>query len=226
MPYLLSSRALLERFRAGDRAVLADVYQRYAPELVSYLRGTFSVEWGGEEVRVPGCATPFSLLDVVHEVFTRAFSGQARLTYDGLKPYGAYLTGIAHNVVVDQLRRRTFAEQAHDQVERHVAPGDSVSPQAALEEAEADRLFQQFLQTLQGLDRDVYEARFVGARGQEEAAKVLGLSRIQVRRSERRIRQRLLEHMKANGYLENFRFEGWGLTLERGPSPGKQRGAS
>ena len=211
MPYLASQRELLLRFRAGDVQALREVYVHYAPDLARFLSTGLLARQ----------AKPLELADATQEVFARAFSERARLGYDGLQPYGAYLAGIARNVVVDQARRVQRTEQSS-------APADSVepvSPELAAEEAEAARLVGAYVDGLAPAARALYQARFVEARSQDDAAVQLGLSRIQLRRAELKVRKGLLEHLKRNGYLLGVRMEGWGVRQQPTAESGRQRGS-
>ena len=55
--------------------------------------------------RLPGVADE-EVMDVVQEVFLKAFIESARLQYDGLRPYGPLLRQITRNLLIDRARRR------------------------------------------------------------------------------------------------------------------------
>ncbi|NJK45534.1 MAG: sigma-70 family RNA polymerase sigma factor [Pleurocapsa sp. SU_196_0] len=48
---------------------------------------------------VPGVSTSDDLADAIQEVFSRAFSREARLAYDPTRDYAPYLCMVARNVV-------------------------------------------------------------------------------------------------------------------------------
>lgn len=199
MSYLASNRQLLDGFRAGAPQALREVYAHYAPELARALPGKLSE-----------LARPIELADALQETFTRAFSQKARLGYDGLKPYAAYLLGIARNVIVDNLRRRQLTQAVLAEVSASGPDAEPPpSPELAAEHAEAGRVVDNFVTSLNGTDRALYQARFADGKTQAEAAAALGLTRIRVRRAELRLRKRLLEHLKTAGYLEDIKMEGW-----------------
>lgn len=211
MPYLPSQRELLQRFRAGDVQALREVYVHYAPDLARFLStGLLSRPM-----------KPLELADATQEVFVRAFSERARLGYDGIQPYGAYLAGIARNVVVDHARRAHTARA--EPVAAAETSAEPPSPELAAEEAEAARLVNGYLEGLPPASRALYHARFVESRTQEDAAVQLGMSRIQLRRAELKLRKGLLEHLKRNGYLQGVRMEGWGVAPLRPAVSGRQR---
>src|SRR5262249_47320485 len=93
--------ALLRRFREGDPPALSEVFRAHVDTLARVLRarahqgGAFALMGGAVEIE-----------NVVFETFARAFDPGPRSMYDGIRPYGHYLLGIARNVVLEQLRRR------------------------------------------------------------------------------------------------------------------------
>lgn len=224
MPYLPSHRALLDRYRLGQPAALEEVYVHYAPGLARSLRAGFSLDVHGRQF--PGYGLPLELADALQETFTRAFADSTRLAYDGLKPFGAWLMGIAHNLVVDHLRRRLTADAA---LQALAAAGEwqvscPPAPDIAAEENEAGRLLAAFRSTLEARDHALFAARYETRLTQEETARSLGLTRIQVRRAELKLRQKLLEHLKRNGFLQQARITGWTLAEFRSGLPGKGSG--
>ena len=202
---------------------LEEIYTHYAPALARTLRGGFAFDWDGKQGLFRGYGLPFELADALQEVFARAFSEASRLGYDGLNPFAAYLAGIAHNIAVDHLRKRRTAAAALGTLSESFGPESSPAPDIAAEEAEAGRLLTSFVTTLDERERPLYQARFIDRLTQDAAASALGLSRIQVRRAELKLRRALLEHLKRNGYLEDTRITGWGLAESRPALPGRRR---
>jgi RNA polymerase sigma-70 factor (ECF subfamily) len=156
---------------------------------------------------VGGLTAPFELENAVQEVFVRAFEPKARLAYDGLRPYDDYLVGIARYVALDARRRRGAGrEEARSDEELEAAvhssrPLDEAPDEQAIS-GEARSVVQAFLSE-QGDERDrrLYALRFAEELPQEEVATRAGLTRIQVRRWERKFRERLLRHLKRVGYV-------------------------
>ncbi len=66
----------------------------------------FSFHASGERVRFSGYGKRFELEDVLQDVFRKAFGEKARDSYDGLRPYAAYLATIARNLVIDDYSQR------------------------------------------------------------------------------------------------------------------------
>ncbi len=195
MSWLPENRALLARFRSGERKALEDVYQHYAPRV----SGLLSKALKGR--------SPFEVGALVQEVFARAFQPGAREAYTGLTPYLAYLSAIARNLLLNERRMKEDAASA-EAIDRALSGGSELSisapppPDVAAEENELRRLVEGFLAGRTEVDRRLFEARFVERRTQEEAAQALGLSRIQVRRLEAHLRADLLDRFKQGGYLE------------------------
>jgi RNA polymerase sigma-70 factor (ECF subfamily) len=197
-------RALLDAFREGRRDAMEQVYRRYVLDVASFLRNGFMYLTDGQPTRFAGMSSSFELEGVVQEVFARAFAPAARRTYDGVRPYGGFLIGIARNVMLDQLRRRA----RRGEVLTAPALLDEVGAATPAEEPEEERagrvLVQAFLdQACEDRDRRLYDLRYRRELSQVDAAREAGLTRIQVRRWETRFRERLLRFLKRAGYLRD-----------------------
>lgn len=194
----------------------------YAPALARTVRAGFA-EPG--KPRLPFGGLPLELADAVQETFARAFSEQSRRAYDGMSPFGAWLAGIAHHLAVDHFRKRHTADSMlQSLMPMGEANSSGPTPDVAAEENEAGRLLTIFRATLEAGERSLFEARYEVRLTQQEAADRLGLTRIQVRRAELKLRQRLLEHLKRNGFLKETRITGWGIERLGDPTSGKRSG--
>jgi RNA polymerase sigma-70 factor, ECF subfamily len=191
--FLSSDRELLAGFRAGEPAALERVYRHYAPLVAASLRrGFVSIRF----------RQPHELESAVQEVFYRAFQERARMSYDGLRPYRDFLGGIARHVVVDELRkRRRRPEDPIDPATLEDAPDQGGTPEEALEARQASEVVEAFLLTCDDRDRRLFQLRFRDDLSQEAAAKAAGLTRIQLRRWEGKLRKRLLLHLKRVKYV-------------------------
>jgi RNA polymerase sigma factor (sigma-70 family) len=124
-----------------------------------------------------------------------------------------YLAAIARNELLNQQRTRedladTPALEAHagSAVNAGAAIGaPPPSPEQAAEEKELRGLVETFLAGRDERERDVYRVRFEQHLTQEDAAAVLGLTRIQVRRVEAKLRRDLFTHLRGSGYLDRAR---------------------
>ncbi len=159
---------------------------------------------GGASTRMLRSA--YELENLVEEVFARAFEPQTRLAYDGLRPYEAFLMGIARNCVHESARRR---ESATGLSLLEGATEPDAAPDAQAEDREVDGLLAEFLSQLDASRRQLYQVRFVEGRSQVEAAQSLGWSRIVLRRRERKLKQALLDFLQGRGYLRSLVAHGW-----------------
>lgn len=200
MRVLHEDRGLLEQFRRGDAEALTYVYRTHVQRLADYLRGGFSTDMGGQ---VGGLSRQSELEDAIQEIFIRAFKDTARASYDGLRPFEGWLLGIAHNYVISELRRRRpVVEPLTHQVDRN--PVEVSATDSLLEDTELEALLRAFVTKLSEREQGVYHARFDRQLSQEQAALALGLTRIQVRRLEVRLRARLLSYLQERGYLPGY----------------------
>jgi RNA polymerase sigma-70 factor (ECF subfamily) len=199
----VEDRELLAAFRDGRRDALARVYRLHVHEIAHFLRHGFMYTSNGQQVRFPGVHSPFELESLVQEVFARALAPRARMAYDGLRPYGAFLSGIARHVVLDQLRR----EARHGEVIEDPTTLDRIATTPEMAPASDDdrrghELVVAFLDTAcDDRDRALYRLRYERELSQVDAAKEAGLTRIQVRRWERKFRDRLLRFLKRADYV-------------------------
>jgi RNA polymerase sigma factor (sigma-70 family) len=198
------TRALLEGFRGGLTPALREIYRMHAEDIAAQLRFGFTFESHGRAHRFVGYGSAFELHDALHETFRRAFEPRARMGYDGIRPYGAYLRTIARNVVLRAFRRR---EQAFPEIgegeldERAAGPWSSVAPDPEREvgREQVAALVREFMATLSPEDRRLLTLRFVEGRSQRDAAQALGLGRQQVRTRESKLREQLVDHLHRRG---------------------------
>ncbi|KFE60564.1 RNA polymerase sigma factor [Hyalangium minutum] len=208
----------LRRFRDGAPEVLGEVYRAHAEPLARALR---SIAFRGR-----GFAHLQGALEVentVLETFARAFEPRTRLAYDGVRPYAQFLMGIARNVVLEQSRTREVVAGLGPQDEGSTVDwelgaassgGESLEQQ--LEDQEMEALLASFKEGLSPEERQLFELRFTEGLAQESAAERVGLTRIQVRRREKGLKQRLLDFLQSRGYLQNIQAKGWGFLKGRG----------
>lgn len=208
----------LRRFREGAPEVLGEVYRAHAEPLARALR---AIAFRGR-----GFAHLQGALEVentVLETFARAFEPRTRLAYDGVRPYAQFLMGIARNVVLEQSRSREVVAGLGPQDEGSTLDwesgalsGGQESLEQQLEDQEVEALLRDFKQGLSQEERELFELRFTEGLAQESAAERVGLTRIQVRRREKGLKQRLLEYLQSRGYLQNIQAKGWGFLKGRG----------
>lgn len=205
--------ALLRRFREGDPVALSEIFRAHVDALAGVLRAR--AHQGGAFAHL---RSAMEFENVVFETFARAFEPRARATYDGIRPYGHYLLGIARNVVLEQLRRRDLPSGLDLEELAGAEPTGAPQGEQLHEDRELEGLLEEFRRGLEGAEAQLYELRFVEGLPQEDACARLGLTRIQLRRRERALKQRLLEHLHGRGYLRDLRPEGWSFVRVRGES--------
>jgi RNA polymerase sigma-70 factor (ECF subfamily) len=175
---------LLEAFRRGDPRALERVYRAHVRGLDAYLR-TLARAAGSPEL-----SQPSAIADALQEVFVRAFSPSARMSFEPDRPFSPYLRAIARNLFVDLLRSRG----------REAGEVEDLLPESAAA-AEPDRdgvgdprvsaVLLAYIGALPDGLRDVYEQRFVLGHSQEDARTALGVSRRQLRTAEERLKRGL-----------------------------------
>jgi len=192
----------LQEFRDGDPETMGRVYRAHAEGLARKVR---AMAW-----RVQRVSGALEVDNTVLETFARAFEPRARAAYDGVRPYGHFLVGIARNVLLEQQRHREVAVglAPFEEADEVAEGGEDLSQ--TLEDQEIEALLARFKQGLSGEERALFDLRF-GDEGlaQEGAAERLKLTRIQVRRRESGLKVRLLEFLQACGYLQGLEAKGW-----------------
>jgi RNA polymerase sigma factor (sigma-70 family) len=223
MSLLMERRELLQRFKAGERRALEEVYRHYVSDVANFLQRGFTFTSRDRTLRFSGYAQPFDLDNAVQETFARAFKESARLGYDGLHVYRNYLLAIARNLVVDEFRNREVAMspfiEAQGRADAPVAhDGEEAVPSQPIRSdgsgnisaeheylrQELAQLYAAFVERLDERDRIFFQARFEEQRTQVEAGERCGLSHMQSRTLEKKLRERFLKFMHTNGYLDSY----------------------
>ena len=226
---LTDDRELLEAFRRGDKDALVTVYRAYAPVVGRVLAAGFTFESQGRSCHFRGLRSAFDREDRLQDVFTRAFAERARLAYDGLTPYQAYLLKIARNLVIDEFRAKKRAlveyfDEAPEQAEAssdgvgeplHGLAGVSGSPEADARTAETLALLERFRGSLGERERAILTLRFRDGLDHAQIEARTGLSPSRIKTSESRIRRRFFRFMKQHGYFDGYEQDerGWLRTL-------------
>lgn len=201
----LSDREHLAAFREGRRDALERAYRQHVADITKFLRSGFMYTTNDTATRFPGVRDSFELESFVQETFARAFEERTRLAYDGLRPYGAFLNGIAKNLVLDRLRKQARHGEvlaAPDVIDALAV--DEPAPAANEDEKRARELVTRFLDSeCNDRDRTLYTLRYERDLSQVDAATAAGLTRIQVRRWESKFRARLLRYLKRADYVRD-----------------------
>jgi RNA polymerase sigma-70 factor (ECF subfamily) len=209
MSLLAERRELLDRFKAGERRALEEVYRHYAPEIAAFLQRGFTFSSSGRVLRFVGYRQPFDLDNALQETFARAFRASARVGYDGLNPYKNYLLAIARNLVLDELRSREVAMSPF--LETLDAPSaaateaeEGTQGEQELLRRELGQLYASFVARLDPRERTFFCHRFEEQRTQVDAGGASGLSHMQARTLEKKLRRAFLAFMQEKGYLDQY----------------------
>jgi RNA polymerase sigma factor (sigma-70 family) len=196
MPFLRQHHALLQRFRTGDRSALAEVYDAYAERIGHLVRRGYQLHRPTEG---PGRVdvNPQDFLDVVHEVFAKAFSPAARLAYDGERDYGPYLATIARNAMVDWLRRRGTVTALPPHLFDNL-PDEPPDEAAPWEDPVTLGAVTAYVAGLPPALAGVHRCRYQQGMSQDAAAHELGISRQNLRTLEAQLRRGLAEALRKN----------------------------
>ena len=184
---------LLARFRSGERAALEEVYWAYVARVEAIARGGLR----------RGNVVDDGVSDVAQECFVRAFSAEARGSFDGLHEYGPYISTIARHALADWWRRAKKLILLGDGVDVEAVVGAqteepaAMGAEAAYADAEVVREVEQFLGTLDPDLRAAHEQLYVRGRSQRDAALALGISRQVLRTLDKRLRRGLSATLRA-----------------------------
>lgn len=194
MPLLRKAPPLLLAFRRGDHAALEETYRFFARPTALYLGALARKAGRGEMMQAA------SIGDLLQDVFVKAFSERARLSYDGLRDFGPFLTRIARNCFIDSLRRHCK--------EIPVAPEELVvaTNELAIDELyepNIARVIQHYVVNLPQALQGIYEQRYVRGLSQKNVCNALGLTRRQLRTGEQHLRQGLRKAIVTAGLLED-----------------------
>ena len=186
------------------------VYCEYSEQLFAMLEEGFAIESSGKRYLFEGYREPWHLETAAQEIFTRAFSPNARTAYDGLRPYKNYLFTIARNYVVDAFRKKKrhfipledIPEQKREDVEESLK--ERADPEALTTSRELEALVRQFVDSLNPFEKELFELRFTGGMSVEASARKSRVSEYRVKRTEKKIKSRFYRYMKRRGYFEGF----------------------
>lgn len=201
---LESDRALLDAFRRGERAALTQVFRAYVDDVAATVRaGVIVASESGQRTRVGTGLPEHEVEALIQETFARAFMDKARASYDGLRPYGAYLATIARNLVIDRERARRRDNIAPVEDLTVFAADERTDPGFRLEEQQLGAVVHTVKKGLGEPDASIFHLRFEERQSCRAIAAALGLSEIVVRRRDARLRRTLLRALQSAGFLEH-----------------------
>lgn len=205
MTSLHEDRELLAAFREGHSEALERVYKHHVINIAAFLKGGFTYTSAGSPVLFPGFRSPSELDSAVQEVFVRAFEPRTRTAYDGLRPYGGFLIGIARNVALKEVERYATRDRRSGPLGEAVEQLSTDSPamEDSIDERRAKELVITFLaECCDDRDRRLFSLRYDEGLAQEHAARAMGATRIQVRRWEKKLHLRLIRYLRRANYLD------------------------
>lgn len=200
MTLLASDRALLDAFRGGKPRALRQVYEAYVDQVTRQLAKGFSFASAGRTMTFRGFANAWDLECSVQDVFVKAFNDAARQAYDGVSPFGPYLSRIARNHVISELRSEKREMRRRERLAaepREPAP----SPEGETLHAELVTIVAGFRETLDDRDRTFLRLRYEDELPLTETARRVGLSRMSARTLDRKLRQRFAKYLRRAGYV-------------------------
>jgi RNA polymerase sigma factor (sigma-70 family) len=160
-----------------------------------------------------GFSNPADLQEGIQEVFCRAFSENARLSYDGLSSYEKYLKAIARNYVIDYMRwskkrAALFKEKEPEPMIKEegsindISPLTISNPEKVIVISELKEILEDFLANISSDELELLKWHILNEYSQEETASKMGLNRYLVRKRLYKIRKRLLKILINKGHLK------------------------
>ena len=168
-----ADRALVERFRNGDREAFTDLVVRYQRPIYN---AAFWVLRSVEDAQ-----------DVAQIVFMRV--AERLDEYDGQHKFFSWIYRIAVNESLNLQRRHGREEALEDDVD--IADGDHANPESQLSQAQLSRRIRGAIMSLSTNDRVVLSLRHFSECSYEEIAQILDLDEKTVKSRLFEARQRL-----------------------------------
>jgi RNA polymerase sigma-70 factor, ECF subfamily len=151
---------LVRLAQGGDAASFGTLYERYFEKVYSYL--AFKL------------GSPTDAEDVAEQVFLKALESLGGYKWTGV-PFQAWLFRIAHNMMVDTLRRRSRRQS--DPIEHAAELSDerrSADPEAMLAEKLTREGLLAAVEQLTGLQKQVISLKFAAGLPNAEVARLMG----------------------------------------------------
>jgi len=171
-----TDKTLIQHAVAGNSQAFGELYQRYLEKIYRYIY-----------FRVGNVA---DAEDLTEEVFIRAWEALPSYTI-GVHPFTSWLYRIAHNLVIDHVRKRKPVQTSDDELMNR--PSKAPNAEEVLQERQvADELKKAILQ-LDNLDQQVIILRFIEELSHREVSNILditeGTSRVVQHRALSKMRQ-------------------------------------
>ncbi len=209
MTILQQNRELLAEFRQGKKEALHAVYRHYCRDIERFIATGWISRKTGKYSRIQLSMDTDFRLELIQEVFLRAFSKNARQSYDGLRSYRNYLLTLARNVVVDYIRSRPNDALAHYCTETDVNQiceeqatsadyGDPVpgSPEEVLNWQRCIRAMRVYVTGLSEKEKRFIDMRYRQEFSLLEVARKLDISRGKARHMEKQLGKGLKQYLE------------------------------
>ncbi|MBM4352562.1 MAG: sigma-70 family RNA polymerase sigma factor [Deltaproteobacteria bacterium] len=187
---LSNDKALLARFRQGEREALMLVWNHYHP----LVHGLACRGFGSYR----GFRSPCDVDDTVSGAFLAAFEEGCRQRYDGIIPFGSFLLGIGRNVMRRQIKKAA-REPAIEPMpaQEQLDPGST--PEELVLKAEELEVLGRFPATLAHEEQDVFFGHYRDGLSEERLAVHLGRTRHVVRKCLHRVGRAFRRFLRDHG---------------------------
>jgi RNA polymerase sigma factor (sigma-70 family) len=212
MTLFQENRTLLDAFRRGEESALRAIYDYYINKVeLLVANGWYDAQ---NKSRSIGIVDFEVQAELIQEIFLKAFSDKARLSYDGIRPYKNFLISIARNVIIDHLRKTPRDVLSLVDAEFDINSGviDSTSLADSEPHAETDLDWQRCLaataEYVKGLDE--MNRKFVVLRFQQElpileVSRQMGITRGKARFLEKNLARNLKKRLQTMNLSLNWR---------------------
>jgi RNA polymerase sigma factor (sigma-70 family) len=215
MSLFRGNRALLDAFRAGEAFALEEVYTHYVQKIeLLVAHGWYDPK---NQSRAYGVADYEVQVELVQEIFMRAFAEKARLAYDGVRPYKVFLLRIARNVIVDYIRKKprdalshAFIELDSDEINNSNVSVFEQLGEISENETELDWqrcvvATEAFVKQLENVEKRFIDLRFKQELSLLEVARRLEMTRGKARFLEKDLGKKLKRHLQTMNLSVNFK---------------------
>ncbi|MBI2852999.1 MAG: sigma-70 family RNA polymerase sigma factor [Chloroflexi bacterium] len=153
-----NEEGLVRQAKDGDKQAFAQLYEAYFERIYRYVAVKIGDRTEAE--------------DMAQQVFTKAYQSLHTFSWQG-KPVSAWFFRIAHNLIVDHLRRKE--KKPALLLNESLAAGDDDPERMAEQVLDAEKL-SMAMQHLTDAQREVISLRFAGGLSVAEAARAMGRS--------------------------------------------------
>lgn len=148
-----------------------------------------------------GFRSPADQDDMAQTVFMHAFEESARLRYDGLNPYSAFLRGLAHN----KIRQKLSKDARFNRTDGAPVPTDRMAEdmEGVILEQEAHHIVARFREGIQDEpDKSILQGYFVESEAEETLATRLGMTRYKVRKCIAKLHNQMERYLREHNVVD------------------------